>query len=152
MIWPATLSPWVWAVAAVVVAFMELPVPGSYLIWIACAAALTALAGFLVDLTLSAQLTAFVIFNIGTCVAGYFVYRHFDRRGRGEDTVNRRDLDLVGASATATESFSSGQGRVRLGDTVWLAESADDVAAGTAVVVTAVRGTTLMVARKIHAA
>ncbi|MBS0247751.1 MAG: NfeD family protein [Proteobacteria bacterium] len=148
MIWSATAAPWAWAVAAVVIAFLELPVPGSYLIWIACAAALTALAGFLVDLTLSAQLTVFVICNIGTCAAGYFVYRHFDRRGRGDDTVNRRDLDLVGAPATVTEAFANGQGRVRLGDSIWLAECADDLAAGTAVVVSAVHGTTLVVAAK----
>jgi membrane protein implicated in regulation of membrane protease activity len=152
MMWPATLSPWVWAVAAVIIAFMELPVPGSYLIWIACAAALTALAGFLVELSLSAQLAAFVVFNIGTCVAGYFVYRHFDRRGRGDDSVNRRDLDLVGAHGAASETFVNGQGRVRLGDTIWLAECADDITAGMPVVVTAVRGTTLIVSRKAHTA
>lgn len=150
--WPATVTPWAWAVAAVIIAFLELPVPGSYLIWIACAAALTALVGFVIDWSLSAQLTFFVIACIGTCVAGYFVYRHLDRRGRGDDAVNRRDLDLVGAVATATEAFANGQGRVRLGDTIWLAESPEDMAAGTAVVVTAVRGTILIVARRAHAA
>ena len=58
--WPATVTPWAWAVAAVVIAFLELPVPGSYLIWIACAAGLTALAGFVIGWSLSAQLTFFV--------------------------------------------------------------------------------------------
>lgn len=140
--------PWIWAVAAVIIALLELPVPGSYLIWIACAAALTALAGFVIDWSLSAQLTFFAIACIATCVAGYFVYRGFDRRGRDGEAVNRRDLDIVGASVTATEAFANGQGRVRLGDTVWLAEGAEDIAAGTALVVTAVRGTTLLVVRK----
>jgi membrane protein implicated in regulation of membrane protease activity len=155
MMWPAVTpwaTPWIWAVAAVIIAFLELPVPGSYLIWIACAAALTAVAGFLVDLSLSAQLTVFVVCNIVTCVAGYFVYRHFDSRGRGEDAVNRRDLDLVGAHGAASEAFANGQGRVRLGDTVWLAECTEDIAAGTPVVVTAVRGTALIVARAARAA
>jgi membrane protein implicated in regulation of membrane protease activity len=148
MMWPPTLTPWAWAVAAVVIAFLELPVPGSYLIWIACAAALTALAGFVIGWSLSAQLTFFVIASIGSCVAGYFVYRHLDRRGKEAEPVNRRDLDLVGAAATVTEAFANGQGRVRLGDTVWLAECGEDLPAGTPVVVTAVRGTALIVARK----
>ncbi|MBS0533418.1 MAG: NfeD family protein [Proteobacteria bacterium] len=148
MMGPPTLTPWAWAVAAVVIAFLELPVPGSYLIWIACAAALTALAGFVIGWSLSAQLTFFVVACIGTCVAGYFVYRHLDRRGKEAEPVNRRDLDLVGVAATATEAFANGQGRVRLGDTVWLAECGEDLAAGTPVTVTAVRGTTLVVARK----
>lgn len=143
-----TLTPWAWAVAAVVIAFLELPVPGSYLIWIACAAALTALAGFVIGWSLSAQLTFFVVACIGTCVAGYFVYRHFDRRGRETEPVNRRDLDLIGAAATAMEAFANGQGRVRLGDTVWLAECGEYLAAGTPVTVTAVRGTTLIVAHR----
>lgn len=150
--WPATVTPWAWAVAAVVIAFLELPVPGSYLIWIACAAGLTALAGFVIGWSLSAQLTFFVVACIGTCIAGYFVYRQLDQRGKETEPVNRRDIDLVGASATATEAFANGQGRVRLGDSLWLAECAEDLAAGTPVVVRAVKGTTLIVARRVQAA
>ncbi|MFA6265527.1 MAG: NfeD family protein [Pseudolabrys sp.] len=145
---PATLSPWVWAVAAVVIAFLELPVPGSYLIWIACAAALTALASFAIGWSLSAQLIFFVVACIGACVAGYFVYRSLDRRGKDAEPMNRRDLDLVGQSGMSSEAFVNGQGRIRLNDTIWLAQSDEPVAAGTPLVVTAVHGTSLVVVRK----
>jgi hypothetical protein len=142
------VSPWAWAVAAVVIAFCELPVPGSYLIWIACAAALTALMGFLIDWPLTSQLSFFVIACIGTCVAGYFVYRHFDRRGRDGEPMNRRDIDMIGQSAIASEAFVNGHGRIRLNDTVWLAQGEGDIAAGTPVVVTGLHGTSLMVRPK----
>ena len=141
---PWTL-PWIWAVAAVVIAFLELAVPGNYLIWIACAAALTALVGFAIDWSLNAQLTFFAVACIASCVAGYFVYRRLSLSGTDADPVNRRDLELVGHSAVSSEAFVNGRGHVRLDDTIWLAESAEDIAAGTGVVITAVHGTTLVV-------
>lgn len=145
---PTAFSPWAWAVAAAVIAFLELPVPGSYLIWIACAAALTALVSFVIDLSLTGQLTCFVVACGVSCFAGHFVYRHLALCGSDTEPMNRRDLDLVGASCVAAETFANGHGRIRLGDSIWLAECTEDVAAGTPVVVTAVRGTSLVVARK----
>jgi len=136
-------------VAAVVIAFLELAVPGNYLIWIACAAAFTALVGFAIDWSLNAQLTFFAVACIASCVAGYFVYRRLALRGTDSEPMNRRDLDLVGQSALASEAFVNGHGRVRLDDTLWLAEGADDITAGTSVTVTAVHGTTLVVRRKV---
>ncbi|RDV01069.1 NfeD family protein [Undibacter mobilis] len=142
------ISPWVWAVAAVVIAFLELPVPGNYLIWFACAAALTALVGFAIDWTLNAQLAFFSAACLISCVAGYFVYRRLALRGPDTDVVNRRDLELVGQSGLASEAFVNGHGRIRLNDTLWLAEGDEDFAAGTALTITAVHGTSLVVRRK----
>jgi len=142
------ITPWGWAVAAVVIALCELPMPGNYLIWIACAAALTALVGFAIDWSLNAQLTFFAAACIAACVAGYFVYRRLSLRGSDAEPINRRDLELVGRSAVASEAFANGQGHVRLNDTLWLAEADEDLPAGTAVKIAAVRGTTLVIVRK----
>ena len=141
-------SPWIWAVAAVVVAFLELAVPGNYLIWIACAAAFTALVGFAIDWSLNAQLTFFAIACIASCVVGYFVYRRLALRGTDSQPMNRRDLELVGKSAVTSETFVNGHGHVRLDDTLWLAEADEDLPNGTPVKISAMRGTSLVVARK----
>lgn len=143
---PQTISPWIWAVLAVAIAILELHTPGSYLIWIACAAAITSLAGFLMIISLSGQLTIFAISCVATCLIGFFIYRHFGAPGR--PTLNVRDLELVGAIGTSAEPFRNGQGKARIGDTVWLAEASDDIPAGTPIVVNAVRGTTLLVTPK----
>lgn len=142
------ILPWVWAVAAVVIAMMELAAPGTYLIWIACAAAITSAATFVTGWSLSAQLTTFIVSSLGTCVVGYYVYRSFGDSPRERVAVNRRDLDLVGAAGFAAETFTNGQGKARIGDTIWLAESADEIPAGAPVTVTSVRGTTLVVSQK----
>jgi inner membrane protein len=51
---------------------------------------------------------------------------------------------MLGERGTVCETFVSGRGKVRLGDTVWLAAGAD-LAEGTPVVVSGVRGTRLVV-------
>jgi membrane protein implicated in regulation of membrane protease activity len=139
---------WGWAVAAVLVALLELFVPGFYLIWFACAAGITAVLTFAFDWSLSAQLTAFIIASLGSCVVGYYVYRGLTTPLRDSETINRRDLDLVGTTGIAAEVFVNGRGRVRIADTVWLAESSDEIAAGAGVRIVAVNGTTLVVARQ----
>jgi len=145
---PLTLSPWFWAVAAVIVAFLELAAPGYYLIWIACGAALTSIAAFAFAWTLSGQLSIFIAASLACCVAGFFVYRRLMASGSGAPVLNQRDLDLVGSTGTAVEAFTNGQGKARIGDTVWLAEGSDDLQKGAAIIVTGVRGTTLVVTRR----
>ena len=46
---------------------------------------------------------------------------------------------MLGSRGTVCEPFAGGQGKVRLGDGVWLA-SGPELAEGTPVVVTAVQG------------
>ena len=49
-----------------------------------------------------------------------------DRTGRSDDPLlNQRGARQLGASATVTEAISGGRGRVKLGDSEWLAEGPD---------------------------
>lgn len=145
MSFPMAFTPWAWAIAAVVVGFLELHTPGSYLIWIACAAAITAAAAFTVNLSYAGQLLTFVIACAFSCGAGFFVYRRAMAHRQAEPPLNHRDLDLIGVTGTAAEAFSSGRGRARIGDSIWLAEATSDIPAGAPLVVKAVRGTVLVV-------
>lgn len=141
----AGFSWWIWAVAAAVVALAELHVPGSYLIWIGLGAALTA--GWVAVVgaaSLEPQLIVFAIAAAASCVLGWFVYRALPGR-RGEDAqLNLRAQQLLGAHATVSEPFVNGEGKVRVGDSQWLAEG-PPLRQGTAVVVTAVHGARLVV-------
>lgn len=138
---------WYWEVLAGILALAELHVPGSYLVWIALGAALTGAvdAGF--GISLEGQLGTFAAASALSCVAGYFVYRRMRRPPRGETPLNDRSLALVGARGTVSEAFSNGRGKVRMGDGVWLADG-PDLAEGTPVIVSAVRGTRLVVQRR----
>jgi membrane protein implicated in regulation of membrane protease activity len=135
---------WGWMIFAGVLALAELHVPGSYLVWIAVGAALTGAVDAAFGLSVEEQLGTFAASSALSCVVGYFVYRRMHRQRRGETLLNDRSLAMVGARGTVCEAFSNGRGKVRLGDGVWLADG-PDLALGAPVVVSAVRGTRLVV-------
>lgn len=133
---------WVWAVLAAGVGLAELHLPGSYLIWIALGAALTAAIDAMWGLSLPAQIATFAVASAVSCVLGYFVYRKI---GRDEPALNQRDMQMIGEHGVTCETFVNGRGKVRLGDSVWLAEG-PNLANGVPIVVTSLRGTSVIVA------
>lgn len=143
------MNPWIWATGALVIALGELHAPGYYLIWIAVGAAVTAAIGLAVDLTLEAQIGVFVPASLLSCIAGYFVYRKLVTARGDAAPVNQRALDMVGTTGVAAETFHNGHGKVRLADSVWLAEG-PDLPKGAAVVVVALRGTVVIVESAAH--
>lgn len=135
---------WGWIVAAGVLGLAELHFPGSYLIWIAVGAALTAGADALFGLSLEGQLGTFAAASALSSGGGYFVYHWVTRRVPGEAPLNERSQAMLGARGVVCEPFVSGQGKVRLGDSVWLA-SGPELPEGAPVVITAVQGARLVV-------
>lgn len=136
---------WPWAIAAALLAVAELHWPGAYLIWVALGAALTSGAvapGLAV--TLDAQFLAFAVAAAASCVTGWFVYRALPRPANDGANLNQRAAQLVGARGVVSEALRHGQGKVRIGDSQWLAEG-PDLAVGDAVVIAAARGTRLVV-------
>jgi hypothetical protein len=138
------MSPWIWATGALLVALVELVLPGVYLIWLALGAAITAVASILFPLALEGQLETFAAASILSCVVGYFVYRKLMRPRRGEAAINQPERRLVGTRGIVAVPIRNGRGKVRLGDSVWLAEG-PDLAEGAPIVVRAMRGTTAIV-------
>ena len=136
---------WVWAVAAAIVALAELHLPGSYLIWIALGAAITA--GLIAAgeaARLEPQIAVFVVAAAASCVLGWFVYRVLPGRRGPAGLLNHRAQQLVGAQAVVCEALVNGEGKVRIGDGQWLA-AGPALPEGSAVVVTDVRGARLVV-------
>jgi inner membrane protein len=140
----AGLAWWGWAIVAGVFGIAELHFPGSYLIWIALGAAITAAADAALGISLEGQIGTFAAASAVSCAVGYFVYQRFARRHSREGPLNERSRAMLGSRGVVCEAFTSGHGKVRLGDGVWLA-SGPELAEGTPVVVTAVRGTRLVV-------
>jgi membrane protein implicated in regulation of membrane protease activity len=61
------MSPWLWATAALVVAFVELVAPGMYLVWIALGAAVTAGVTGAFAPALEGQLLVFAAASLASC-------------------------------------------------------------------------------------
>jgi inner membrane protein len=145
--WIREVGPWSWMVLGVILLALEIVVPGVFLLWIGVAAILTG--------ALSLQLWGWeswiwqvqVLVFLALSLAAVFVGRRI-MRSRGDDSdqplLNRRAEQLVGRTATLSEAIVEGQGRVRLGDTIWRI-SGPDLPVGARVRVTSVADGTLIV-------
>ena len=140
------MLPWsIWAIMGAFIGITELHAPGAYLIWVALGAAITAAVEAIYGLSATGQIETFIIACLASCCLGYFVYRTIGRREpRGRAEINRRDRAMVGEAGVVCDAFVNGYGKVRIGDTVWLAEG-PDVPVNTPVQVLSVRGSRLIV-------
>lgn len=140
------MFPWpIWAIMAVFIGIAELNAPGAYLIWVALGAAVTAAGEAIFGLSASGQIETFLIACLISCTLGNFIYRVAGRDGvRHGPELNRKDCAMVGETGVVCEAFVNGHGKVRIGDTVWLAEG-PDVAVNTPVNVLSVRSSHLVV-------
>ena len=136
---------WGWAIAAALLGLAEMHAPGNYLIWIALGAVLTAAVDAWYALSTTAQVVTMTAASGLSCVVGYFVYGHVDRPRTDQAPLNQRAALLVGERGVVCADILHGTGKVRLGDTVWLAEG-PDLPTGTAVIVKSVRRTRVRVA------
>lgn len=113
-----------WMVLGLVLGIAEILIPGIFLIWVACAAALTGVIAFLLPVPLAVQVAIFA----GLCVVATYAGRRWytDNPVPSQDpSLNDRTARLIGQTVIVTEAISAGQGRVKVGDGVWLCRGAD---------------------------
>lgn len=134
-----------WWIFALVLIGAELLTPGYFLIWIGFAAAALGIVTFLApELSFLVQAVLFAVLSLVSC----FVYWRFVRKAVNESSdqplLNRRAEQFVGGRYTLDTAIVGGKGKVRIGDSPWLAEG-PDLPAGTEVEVIGVNGTTVKV-------
>lgn len=142
---PLFVSPWYWLIGGLIVAGLEILVPGVFLLWIGLGAMIVGL--FLVvlpDLSLSAQLLLFAVTMLASIGLGFVLQRR-SGHSAGAEAINQELRALVGRRCEAATDFVGGRGRIRLGDTTYGAESAEDIKAGQMVIVFAITNGMLMV-------
>ena len=141
---------WSWRSLGVILMLLELIVPGVFLFWVGLGSALTALVALLTDWTISDQLICFSFLSIISLFFGLFVYKKIFASDSQKQTadINDINLDFIGKTYTVSDAITEGQGKVKVGDTVWIAECQTDVAKGQKVVVEKVNGTVLLVRPK----
>ncbi|NWK95380.1 hypothetical protein DM806_06815 [Sphingobium lactosutens] len=134
---------WAWLVFAALLGIAEVMIPGVFLIWIAIAAALTGLIALALPIGLPLQLLLFAALSLIAVWGGRRWY--VDHPVASTDPLlNDRTARLIGQTVTVVEPISGGEGRVRVGDSVWTARGAD-ASAGERVRVTGAEGSVLLV-------
>lgn len=138
------LEAWHWWTLGGALVVLEAVAPGFVLIWLGLAALLTgSLVWLAPGLAWPWQVTAFSLATVAL-VAGWLAWRRRHPPVTDEATLNRRAESYVGELVTLVEPIVDGRGKVRVGDTVWLARG-PDLPAGRRVRVVAARGTQLEV-------
>ena len=146
------LGPWNWLIAAVILMLLESVVPGIHFVWFGMAAAATgtlALAaaggGIGNAFTWPFQL---IIFGLLALLSVVIVRRLARPENNASDLpdLNARAAQYVGRTFVVAEPIKDGRGKVKVGDSLWMAEG-PDLPHGAQVRVTGARGTVLVVER-----
>lgn len=140
----AMYAPWVWLVLAVALMSLEVVVPGLHFLWFGVAAALVAVLAWLGLEGLGWQLLAFGALSMITLYAGRRIAHDATRVEPDTQALNERGAQYIGRKVTLSDDITNGRGRVKVGDTVWIAEG-PDLPAGTQVMVKRAHGIVLVV-------
>lgn len=134
---------WVWVALGLLLAVLEMVVPGVYLIWLAVAALATGVLTFMLDLSLPMQIVDFVFLALIAAFSARRILR--DRPIASSDPLlNKRTGRLVGEIAVVSTAIEHGSGRVHVGDSDWIARG-PDAAIGTRMRITGADGSVLLV-------
>ena len=134
---------WVWLTLGLVLAGLEMLVPGVYLIWLAVAAIVTGVLTGLFDLSRPMQVIGFVFLALILAFSAKRFLR--DKPIESSDPLmNRRGARMVGETALVVQAIEHGSGRVKLGDSEWIARG-PNVAAGERVRISGSEGAILLV-------
>jgi membrane protein implicated in regulation of membrane protease activity len=140
---------WYWFVLAVALLIVEISTGTTYFLWPAAAAFITGFADiFPLDGAWRAQLLLFAVITIALTIFATPRVKPLLTRGQVDHhTLNERGAQKIGKRARVEEGFLAGEGKVRFGDTVWLArgEAGENFEAGANVEIVRVDGALLVV-------
>lgn len=148
VLWPPTA--WHWLAVGLILLSLEMMLGTFDLLWVSIAAGMTSaftaiapdgIAGW------QSQLVFFAIASTALFILGRTLFRRMRENVEEHPTLNKRMAGTLGQRGVVAGDFSGGIGRVKLGDTVWSAQSVDgaNLASGAAVIVEATEGNTLKV-------
>lgn len=132
-----------WLAIGLVLAVAEMAIPGVFLIWMAGAALITGLVTWVAPIGLPVQVVLFAVLSILAVFTGRkYLARH--PVVAADPKMNNRGARAIGETVVVTQTIVGGTGRVRLGDSEWLARG-EDAAPGTRLTVVGIEGSVLLV-------
>lgn len=144
------LTVWHWLGIGIVLLTLEVAVGTFDLLWIAMGAFATALFALIVPDPVGGwqgQLIFFGFMALVFVVSGRTLFKGLRNRSTSHPNLNDKIASMVGNRGEAATNFEGGRGKVKIGDSVWLAERVGDamIGKGDQLVVTGADGTTLKV-------
>ncbi|WP_293611307.1 NfeD family protein [Ponticaulis sp.] len=144
------LTPWHWLGLALILLGLEMMFGTYDLLWLAGAAFLTAAYAVIAPDGINgwqSHLVVFSIAGVALIVLGRTAFANLRKPNSDRPTLNMRNESLVGKTAVAVGDFAGGEGRVKVGDSTWMAHARHGsvIADGMEVTIEDVDGTMLIV-------
>lgn len=115
---------YLWLALGLFLVAAEIIVPGMFLIFLGLAALITGFAVWIFPISVPLQIVLFAVLSF----AAVFIGRNFIRANPVEEAdpkMNKRGDRMAGETAVVVEAISDGSGRVKHGDSEWLARGPD---------------------------
>lgn len=117
------LGPWSWLLLALLLAGIEVVVPGTFFIWFGAAALVVGLLALAVAMSWQVESVLFVLLSAAAVLIGRRFYGRASKEGDG--LANDRLGRQVGRLAVVDRAIEGGSGHIRLDDTIWRADGPD---------------------------
>jgi inner membrane protein len=144
MDWIATLEThWFWLTLGLVLGAAEIVAPGFFLMWLGMAAFVTGIIAWALPISMPAEVIIFAALAIAT-VYGARRWIVQNPITSSDPLLNDRGGRMVGEVVTVIEAIAEGQGRVKVGDSVWSAKG-PETPVGSKVRITGAQGSVLTV-------
>jgi membrane protein implicated in regulation of membrane protease activity len=140
-----------WLIIGLAFVFFELFVPGVYLVWFGLSAFVVAALVSFFAWSLPTQLVIFALVSAVFALIGWQVYKRvMNKKPVAEEYKHLNDFAsaYIGKKYILDEDVVDGRSKVRVGDTVWVAETNDHLKKGATVTVTGVRGGVILKVKK----
>ena len=141
-----SLSPYLWWIIAAFLLIAEMTVPGFFMIWLAAAAALTAIIHLIFPMGFAPELLVFALLSALTVAATWRMVSQSWATRSDQPNLNQSHHDLVGRTYTLEQAITGGTGKIKVADRIWDVMG-PDLPKGAEVKVTAVEGLRLRVVR-----
>ncbi|MBS1168267.1 MAG: ybbJ [Proteobacteria bacterium] len=117
------LGPWSWLLLALLLAGIEVVVPGTFFIWFGAAALVVGLMALTIAMSWQVESVLFVLLSAAAVLVGRRFYGRASKEGDGfaNDRLGRQ----VGRLAVVDRAIEGGSGHIRLDDTIWRADGPD---------------------------
>ena len=133
-----------WWILAGVLLLAEMAMPGFFMLWLAVAAALTAIFDLYFQFNWMGEIFCFAVLAF-LCVLASWRFVINSRHSKSDSPhLNQRHQGLVGRSFILDKAIVNGSGKIKVEDTLWDVDG-PDMEAGARVKVTGLQGMRLMV-------
>jgi membrane protein implicated in regulation of membrane protease activity len=115
---------WHWLAIGLLLAAAEMAAPGFFMIWLAAAAVITGLITWVLPIGVPLQIVIFAVLAVASVFTGkrYFMDNPITS---ADPKMNDRGARLIGETVVVTHAIDGGSGKVKQGDSEWLAKGPD---------------------------